>query len=240
MGLGLGGVRLISELWRQGLFKNVQSVLELGSQELHLIKEDFEDIIQTYQVPNYCRKDFTPWKWPHQPRCSAEKFYKLLGIREYTCIYLNKNFGSIPHDLNEPFLDESLYGKFDMATDFGCAEHIFNMPEAYKTIHKLLKPGGIAIVNQGVIRGNGYYLYDLPFFEGIAAANNYRIFSSSYEVNLKKTTERGSLIQHSLPASVDIANIIDYAKIDYIGITYVFQKQENDDFKYPYQGLFLS
>ena len=52
-------------------------------------------------------------------------------------IDLNGLYDSIKHDLNHSFTDEQYLNKFDLVTDFGSCEHVFNIAEAYKTMHKL-------------------------------------------------------------------------------------------------------
>ena len=84
-------------------------------------------------------------------------------------IYDNKNH------LNKPFEDKSKFNKFDIVTDYGSCEHVFNIAECYKTIHNLTKPGGYIIIYQQCLKGNGYFKFDDSFFEGIAASNKYKI-----------------------------------------------------------------
>jgi hypothetical protein len=86
-----------------------------------------------------------------------------------------------------------------------------------------------------VFGGNGYFHFDLAFFEGLAATNNYKILFSAYEV----TDPKGET-QHMVPLSRELMKMFDFTKIGIIGITYVFQKLENEDFKMPYQGNLLS
>jgi hypothetical protein len=124
-------------------------------------------------------------------------------------------------------------------TDYGCNEHVFNVAETYKTMHKLCKPGGIMTIVQGVWRGNGYYQFDLSFFEGLAAANNYRILFSSYII-LCGMTKAGSSMEYHIPLSRELLQVIDWAKAKNISICYVFQKQDSRSFQYPYQGEYMS
>jgi len=140
-------------------------------------------------------------------------------------------FEAIPHDLNLPFEDSRLYGTFDLVTDHGTCEHVFNMVEAYRTMHRLLKKQGLMIIMQAVYKGNGYHYYDYSFFEGMAAANGYKVLFSSYYV----VPETGEDNYH-LPLSPELLGVLDWAKAGQIGICYVMQKQEDtSDFRYPYQ-----
>ena len=80
MGLGIAAVKLNLELWQRSFFKNIKSVVDIGSQELHLKQADFEELLRVAGVTTYKKENFTPLaNWPGQPRCSAKPFYEMLG-----------------------------------------------------------------------------------------------------------------------------------------------------------------
>ena len=241
MGLGSAAIKLNLELWQRGLFRNIKSVVDMGSQELHLTLADFEKLVRVAGVPNYSKKDFTNLAhWPGYPFCSSKPFYEMLGAEKYSCIDLGGGHGAIPLDLNMPLEDYSLYGQYDLVTDYGNNEHIFNTAEAYRTMHRLCKQQGFMIITQVVYNGNGYYAYDPSFFEGIAAANNYKILFSSYIIAGKTPTSTSSQNRFHVPLSRELLDLVDWTKVQHIGICYVMQKQSDSDFNYPYQGKFLS
>ena len=47
MGLSQAAIKLTLELWRRGLLTNVNSVLDMGAQELHLKLTDFEYLLNS-------------------------------------------------------------------------------------------------------------------------------------------------------------------------------------------------
>ena len=241
MGLAIAAIQNTLELYQQGFFSNTKSVIEMGSQELHLKESDFEELVKMAGLSNYEKKNFPNLNnWPKRPRCSSRHFYNLLGIKEYRSFDLNEDLGSISHDYNLPFEDKTLWSKFDLVTDHGACEHAFNIGEAYRTMHRLCKPGGLMIISQALWGGNGYYLYDESFFAGIAAANNYKIIFSSYIVTTETKTTHGSPLQFHIPINKDLLNTIDLNRVGEIGIYAVLQKQNNTDFQYPYQGHYLA
>ena len=244
MGLGTGAVKLMLELNERGLLKDVSSVVEIGSQELHLTQAEFEKLVEVAGISNYQSEQFANLKyWPAKsPRCPAKNFYELLGASKYNCVDLNGQLGSIAHDMNLPFDDTSYYAKYDLVSDHGCNEHIFNVAEAYRTMHRLCKSGGILVNIQNVWRGNGYYCFDASFFEGIAAANNYRLLYSAYMVTpLPLISDApGAVAQFHIPVSEALLDVINWSKTAAIGICYVFQKQSDAEFRIAYQGDFLS
>ena len=80
---------------------------------------------------------------------------------------------------------------------------------------------------------DAYFLrtnFDLSFFEGMAAANGYSIAYSAYIVG------SGSLKQYFIPASKELLAKLDLNRVDYVGITYIFRKTSDKDFKFYYQG----
>jgi hypothetical protein len=235
MGLSYCGVKLHLDLWRSGFFKEFESVIDMGAQELHLEFEDLVRMLEAYGIFDYDKKTFNNLKnFLGYPRCSTRPFYELLGIDKYSCIDLNKDYGAIPHDLNLPLRDKSLFGRFDLVTDYGCNEHVFNIVDPFRTMHKLCKRQGIMVIIQAAYNGNGYFNFDPSFFEGMAAANGYNILFSSYVIPVDHK------MQYHIPLSEQLLKVIDIAQLSEIGICYVFQKTSASDFIIPYPGTYMS
>ncbi|MCW9044037.1 MAG: class I SAM-dependent methyltransferase [Pseudopelagicola sp.] len=75
----------------------------------------------------------------------SETFFKTLGFDEVDSMDVSPfENASIVQDLGGE-LPEALYGRFDVVYDGGTCEHIFDLPTAYRNIHKMLKPGGVLI-----------------------------------------------------------------------------------------------
>ena len=144
---------------------------------------------------------------------------------------INSQHGSIFCNLNLPFENKEYWGKYDLVTDFGNNEHPFNVAEAYKTMHRLGKKGGYMWIDQAIFNGNGYFNFDLSFFEGLAAANNYGVIYSAFVVDTKDGH------QYHIPSSRQILDLFDFGKLNYIGVNYLFKKNTVEDFKYPIQGM---
>jgi len=234
MGLGMSSLQNLLELNNLGYFKNSKSIIEMGSQELHIKKEDLKELLEhagfdgdlVNKIPNINN-------WPSGPRASSKHFYSLLGIKEYSSLDNNGQSEVINHDLNEPLEDESMFRKFDIVTDYGTCDCIYNVGECYKTMHKLAKKDGYIIIHQHAFKPFRYYLFDKSFFESIAAANNYKIIFNSFTITPGKKTKYGSDYEYHVPASRAIFNMFDLSKNTPIGIYVVFQKQDNNDFKTP-------
>lgn len=120
------------------------------------------------------------------PNVHADGFYREIGCGEYISIDGNGR-GTVVADLNYPLptfmpvvgeknrLRE--WGQFDLVTDFGTGEHIFDQCQVWKTIHDLVKPGGfVALIRptQGY-QDHGFYNVHPTWISDIAAANCYDV-----------------------------------------------------------------
>lgn len=75
----------------------------------------------------------------------AERFFEALGYNSVDSMDFSEFEGaSILQDLGSE-IDPSLEACFDVIYDGGTCEHIFDLPTAYRNIHKMLKPGGVLI-----------------------------------------------------------------------------------------------
>ena len=247
MGIGISSIQNILELYDLGYLKNTQSILEIGSQEVHVNYKDLVKISKIVGIEENAIENIPNVKnWPFSPRGSSKFFYELLGIKEYTSIDINGEYNSIPHDLNKPFTDETKFNKFDIVTDYGSCEHVFNVGECYRTLHNLLKPNGLMIIDQALLKGNGYFKFDETFIEGIATANGYKILYNSYVISTGNKTENGTWNQFHIPRNSDLLNVLDFSKLKKIssqhniGIYAVMQKTKNEEFKMPYEHTLMS
>jgi hypothetical protein len=69
-------------------------------------------------------------------------FYRLFGLEHYRCSDLLDPRSDWICDFNEHV---TLQEQFDLATNFGTAEHIFNIGNLFHSIHNALRPGAIAL-----------------------------------------------------------------------------------------------
>ncbi|WP_297772415.1 class I SAM-dependent methyltransferase [uncultured Roseovarius sp.] len=75
----------------------------------------------------------------------SEPFFERLGFESVDSMDLSDfEQASVIQDLSAP-LPRELDGAFDVIYDGGTCEHIFDLPTAYRNIHKMLKPGGVLI-----------------------------------------------------------------------------------------------
>ena len=241
MALGKPLIHFFCELHEKNFFENLVTVMDMGDIELvgefSFIKSEFLKHNIKFNEEDFVRSK----SYPARPRTSSSTFWKQFGFTKthrLDLVKMNKATQKDKDDcfivdLNYPISDQLSLDQYDLVTDFGNNEHPFNVVESYKSMHALTKKNGYMFIEQSYVNGNGFYNFDFPFFESLAMANNYKIVSNFY-VLFNDVYE--DLI---LPINSDILNIIKLEKLNKggISINYLFQKTEDGDFNYPYQGL---
>jgi len=125
-----------------------------------------------------------------------------LGCGRYVSIDGNGK-GTVTADLNLPIaainpllnaegLETLLDQPFDLVTDFGTGEHIFDQAQVWRTMHTLTKPGGFIAFDRPS-QGYGkhcYYVTNECLYRDIAAANGYEVVWLE-----RAATARGELIR---------------------------------------------
>lgn len=142
------------------------------------------------------------------PRMLAKDFFRKLGCGHYISVDGNSR-GTVTADLNRPIVPS--LGLFDLVTDFGTGEHVFNQYQVWKTVHDLTKHKGYIAFDrptQGYAEHCFYNTHEC-LFRDLATANEYEIVRLEHAV-----TPRGELIRG------------------------VFHKAVNGKFRIPQQGRY--
>ncbi len=118
----------------------------------------------------------------------AQPWYETLGCGQYVSIDGNGR-GTWTEDLNHPIFRGV---RFDLVTDFGTGEHIFDQAQVWRTLHELTKAGGIIAFDRPAqgYKTHCYYLTDECLYVDLAAANHYEVLWLA-----QATTGRGELIR---------------------------------------------
>ena len=214
--MALGGkvLDLMFDLYGKGFFKEINSVIDMGDQDVNATFNEIQNKFENYKVK------FNERDWANE--ASRMDIIKLDRDSNDD----NKHF---IQDLNFPLKDTSLEQKFDLVTDIGNNEHPFNIVEAYNTMHKLCKINGYMIIYQAYLNGNGFYQFDSCTVDNIAAANEYSILNSSFIINQNN-------LSISIPLDKNYLKLIDLNNVNDIGIFYLLKKNSNKTFQFPYQG----
>ena len=222
----IGLLTLAVELFNNKTFSHVNNIMDMGNKSIRASYDDLNYLFEQGNI-NFNEKKFSFLKkFPRGNRKSMKIFWEALGVNNYNCIDLNGKDNSIKFDLNNPYNDKKHLNKYDLVTDIGNNEHVFNVGEAYKTMYNLCNVNGYMWIFQSVYNGNGFFNYDISFFEGFALANELGIVYSAYIVNTSDYD------QYLIPADKELFNVINLNKVTSIDITYIFKKNFNKKFRY--------
>ena len=225
----IGLVNIALELFKNKKFSSIDNMLDMGSKEMRVSYNQLKYAFDQVGI-KFNKKRFEKLKiFPKGKRISTKNFWQELGVKNYKCSDINKSHDSVYIDLNKPLTNKKLLKKFDLVTDYGNNEHVFNVGEAYKSMYNLTKKNGYIWIFQAVFGGNGFFNFDSSFFEGYAAANNLSIVHSCYIVC---PSEYEQII---VPCNKDLFNLFDLTKIKKIDISYIFRKKTDREFSYHYQ-----
>ena len=236
--MGLKVVHLAVELFKNNYLKDLNSVIDMGDQDLHLSFSDLSNELDFISKETIEKNFENSKRFPERPRVSSSVLWNTLGFKKCSRLDLEKldrdkndicsEFLKV--DLNFPIEDQTKFEKYDLVTDLGNNEHPFNVVESYISMHKLCKKSGLMLIHQNIFGGNGFYNFDISFFESMAAANNYSILYSCYTIDINNE-------YFSLPLSDNLLSVINLNKTKDIGVFYLFKKNDDNEFIMPYQGL---
>jgi hypothetical protein len=117
---------------------------------------------------------------------STADYYRALGFAEYRAVDVNERYGSLIMDLNQDVA--SAYGfsdAFDLVTNNGTGEHIFNQHAVFLNSHNLCRPGGAMLHCLPFFNwlNHGFYNFNPLLFVDLAAANGYELLRLSVASN---------------------------------------------------------
>lgn len=115
---------------------------------------------------------------PEAQKPLTASYYRALGFSEYTAIDVNSLYGSVIMDLNVDLIEAYGFRKtFDLVTNNGTGEHIFNQYAVFKNMHQLARVGGILLFVLPCYNwlNHGFYNFNPLLFTDLAAANDYQI-----------------------------------------------------------------
>jgi len=156
MGLDVCGLDLITMATKH--CTNISNVLTLGRQGIYISYEMFST------------------KSKHGYSQFAEDFFRHLGAKVVDSIdYSDFEGCTIVHDMNTPV---KVPNRYSFIFDGGCTEHIFNVPQVFDNIIKLLEVGGVfcSVTINNNFSGHGFYQFSPEVF--------IQIFQKEYGMEL--------------------------------------------------------
>lgn len=199
--------------------KKFRSVVELGNQTA-----------RSWQLVNKHYPNIDKYTTP-------QDFYKQIGIDYYASIDVNSYNKSIIADLNEEYQWGAMY---NLVTNNGTSEHIFNQKALFVNMRRLCKKGGV-MVNCLPVNyfDHGFYNYNPNLFFSIAKQNNDQ-YLFGYITN---ANGEDPLSVKEFPSNwLELPNNtrrtwlknLDVSQQDAM-IVFASQKTNSDDFKMPIQ-----
>ncbi|HJZ96104.1 MAG TPA: hypothetical protein VKE70_06335 [Candidatus Solibacter sp.] len=140
------------------------------------------------------------------PECiSFRSVLGLLGINDYSDLDMNGK-AALNVDFGKP-LSQEHYGIAGSVFDLGTLEHVFDIGEAFRNIHRLLRPGGcvihfspVTLLNHGLWNLNPQVFFGFYELNGFELLDHAVIFSPLYTLwsvlvgnVIREETERRSL-----------------------------------------------
>lgn len=172
MGITRGALGLLLELKNSCGFQG--KMLQLGRQE----------ICFTYDQLKKCAPSLGARLNIREPQGPIDDvaLFKALGfdvVHSLDCDDYER--ATLIHDLNRE-VPEALWDQYDVIFDCGTLEHVFDLPQALRNIHRMLKKNGL-IIHASPSHNfvdHGFYMFSPTLFYDYYAANRYRILKSYY------------------------------------------------------------
>ena len=147
------------------------------------LERDFKILSNSRSIADLGPQDLTPdlkalLTSDHKAIEDARGLYSLWGLSDYTSFDLfDPRAENV--DLN---IDLGRTDSWDIVTNFGTSEHLFNQFAFMKNCHDLTKTGGISLHAVPISSGmdHGLFNYHPTFFRSLAIANNYEIVDFRY------------------------------------------------------------
>jgi hypothetical protein len=146
----------------RGLLDHVKTIAELGAQNIYADQPAIAAFLDRWGCPG----DAT--------LVAARDLYTRMGLA-CTSIDTSGEFGAIPLDLNFDCVPAEHVGRFDLVTNHGTTEHIFNQLNCFEAIHDLTKVGGLILHNVPFTghQNHGLFNYTPKLFWMLARGNGY-------------------------------------------------------------------
>ena len=178
MGINALTLEWLGHLDDKGCFTGLNSVLELGPQDLHANHKNF----LTWFRERVAKKSLDVNEMTQYKRI-VQQMYWALGLKKYYSIDLTDSRADWLLDLNYPA--PNLGQKFDVVVDIGTAEHIFNIGVYFQSIHEMTSEGGLMLHVLPAFgdTDHGFYNIHPTLYFDLAYENDYEIVDFVYVDN---------------------------------------------------------
>lgn len=228
MGIGPNVITLFNRMHQEGLFHNINKIIDVGSQNLYF-DEDHSSIEKLCQQITNKKPSENLYK-AAKTLGAARILYEELGFK-YDCIDVDGVHDALTWDLNFDSVLDTHRLAYDMTTNFGTTEHLINQANAFKVIHDLTRPAGLmlhVLPFTGYI-DHGYFCYQPNFFESLANYNGYEI--------LGIWTDISSRLNILVPWDKTLVECVKISENN-MALYVLLRKQSDTKFLLPFQGSY--
>lgn len=156
------------------------SVVELGSQELDVTADWLEGFAKTRKQSQQFDAIRALSGKADSIGERAPELYAALGMNQYSSIDINGQLNSLPFDLNSCIEERyDFTQRFDLVTNNGTTEHLFNQQAVFDNIHRLTSVGGLMLHAVPFLNyiNHCFFNYSPTFFYNLAVANSYTLLA---------------------------------------------------------------
>lgn len=242
MALSKPSVEYTLSLYNKGHFKGLRRILELGTQDLNFQpREKLRELLHA-QVPalggpriDSAYAEALASSTPDEFR--VEWFYRLLGFDEYRCVDADGRYDAMVWDLNLP-IPEDHRGRYDLLTNHGTLEHVFNVYQSFKNLHDLAHKGSLIlhlIPFQGHV-DHGFFNFQPVLFDDLAAENGYEIVDRSVIIyKISDNAETAVIVPYERQAFKKLYLGDKESEANY---AVTLRKMTDAEFRSPFQGIY--
>lgn len=213
------------------------TICQLGKQTVLVSTDSIRDLALKFGFESNETGEQMPWTG----NAEDDYLFRTLGYEKIESIDTD-SFENATYimDLNLEVPVE-FHNRFDAIYDGGTLEHIFNLQQALKNIHKMLKPGGI-IMHLSPSHNHvdhGFYMFSPTFFNDYYLANNYRIIKSNFLEYSHNPFDSSWKIYDYKSLCIEHLSFGGWGK-SMLGIWFVVQKTELSSYNViPQQGRYV-
>jgi hypothetical protein len=183
--MAIGPIHLawLKRLAQSGSFRGSKSVIDLGPQDVQISRTVLAQAMRSLTPADRLATLLAAIFDGESVRRTAQRdFYALFGLQEYASLDAQDERADYKLDLNAPV---SGLPEFDVVTNFGTTEHVFNIGEALRTVHELTRPSGVSLhaIPSFAFINHGFYNVHPNAMVEMARANGYDLLDFSYVDN---------------------------------------------------------
>lgn len=170
---------------------------------------------------------------------TVKEYYEAIGFKRYLAIDVNENLDAVAMDLNLDIRKEyNFTEQFDLVTNNGTGEHIFNQYMVFKNTHNLCKVGGYMIHQLPSYRwmDHGFFNFNPNLFAALALQNEYELVHCWFGTsNAAKRFETTFTLQRN-KKYVSMFKMNEWEDDPQVSV--VLRKTKDSEFQIPVQHMY--